>query len=82
VTARGKTMLKGKVNYAQYEIIFWDFVIWLMKGLKQIQITWNSLVNSVFPAIAIHLILFLVVCSLGLGIGFLLGFMNIGLPGG
>jgi hypothetical protein len=74
-------MLKVRIHPPQIEILFWDLIFWLMKILQRIRDQWISFVGYIRPKIRLHLLWLICVSALGLGLGFILGFIRANLIG-
>jgi hypothetical protein len=74
-------MIKARASYARFEIIFWDMLFWLMKGLQHIRDTWISFIRPIHPSARLHLVFLFCVCILGFGLGFVIGYLKVNVPG-
>ena len=74
-------MIKARVSNPRIEILFWDMIFRLMKGLQHIRDTWIDFVHYIRPSLKTHLALLFSVCTIGLGFGFALGALKLFVSG-
>lgn len=74
-------MIKVKVSQAQVEILFWEVLFWLMKGLQYLRNSWMAFLVHIRPSIRKHLTLLILVGMLGFGMGFAIGYLRIRFSG-
>jgi hypothetical protein len=74
-------MVKVRGGYARLEILFWDMLFWLMKGMQHLRDSWTSFIHVIQPSLKTHLVLFVCICALGLGAGFAIGYLQTHLSG-
>jgi len=74
-------MIKVRGSYARIEILFWDVLFWLMKGLQHLRDGWITFTQYIQPSLKIHIALLFCVCTIGLGVGFVIGYVKVHLLG-
>lgn len=70
-------MIKVRVNYTRIEILFWDAIFRLMKGLQNIRDCWIDFVHYIKPSLKLHITLLFSTCTIGLGVGFVMGVIKL-----
>jgi hypothetical protein len=74
-------MIKVHICPPQFEILFWDVIFWVMKILQHLRDRWIAFVYFIKPKIRLHLILLICISAFGLGLGFVIGYFRVNLPG-